>query len=66
MQKLREVCGDNVNETQSPTQVNSQGSVTLDEQTITRSELDARREDNSVRIVEVGQDEYKTLHRLRG
>lgn len=60
MQHLREVDGD----TQESTNENSQ--VRLDEKTVDRSEIDKRREDQSVRIVEKSPGEFRTLTKLNG
>lgn len=59
MMRLREVDG-------QATPEQNEGSIKLDEQTISREDLDSKMNDKSVRIVEVGQGEYKTLHRLKG
>lgn len=41
------------------------GTIKLDEQTISAEELAKRQEDQSVRIIEVSKDNYKTLRHLR-
>lgn len=41
------------------------GQIRLDEQVVSQDELERRREDKSVRIVEVGENSFKTLKHLR-
>jgi len=62
MQRLREVIGDNANN--MPQQ--SSSSVKLDEQSISREDLDRKiqNQGNSERIVEVDENNYKTLKRM--
>ena len=64
MQRLREVIGDNAN-TNMPQQPLS-SSVRLDEQSISREDLDRKiqNQGNSERIVEVDENNYKTLKRM--
>jgi hypothetical protein len=61
MQRLREVIGDNANN--MPQQPSS---VKLDEQSISREDLDRKiqNQGNSERIVEVDENNYKTLKRM--
>lgn len=61
MQRLREVIGDNANN--MPQQPSS---VRLDEQSISREDLDRKiqNQGNSERIVEVDENNYKTLKRM--
>ena len=64
MQRLREVIGDNANtSTNIPQQPSS---VRLDEQSISREDLDRKiqNQGNSERIVEVDENNYKTLKRM--
>ena len=62
-QHLREVVGDGA---QQEGNIGSEGQVKLDEQTLSREELDKKREGlgASQRIVEVKDGEYKTLNRM--
>lgn len=64
MQRLREVIGDNANANIS--QPLSSSSVKLDEQSISREDLDRKIQNqrNSERIVEVDENNYKTLKRM--
>lgn len=64
MQRLREVIGDNANAKNMPQQPLS--SVRLDEQSISREDLDRKiqNQGNSERIVEVDENNYKTLKRM--
>jgi len=61
MQRLREVIGDNANN--MPQQPSS---VRLDEQSISREDLDRKiqNQGNSERIIEVDENNYKTLKRM--
>lgn len=61
MQRLREVIGDNANN--MPQQSSS---VRLDEQSISREDLDRKiqNQGNSERIIEVDENNYKTLKRM--
>jgi hypothetical protein len=64
MQRLREVIGDNANiNTNMPQQPSS---VRLDEMSISREDLDRKiqNQGNSERIVEVDENNYKTLKRM--
>lgn len=64
MQRLREVIGDNANiNTNMPQQPSS---VRLDEQSISREDLDRKiqNQGNSERIIEVDENNYKTLKRM--
>lgn len=63
MQRLREVVGDAATKQQSPVQ---SGEVKLDEQSISREDLNARIQSQSPsqRIVEVKDGEFKTLKRM--
>lgn len=62
MQRLREIVGDNAN-VNMPQQMSS---VRLDEQSISREDLDRKiqNQGNSERIVEVDENNYKTLKRM--
>lgn len=62
MQRLREVIGDNANANTNISQPLS-SSVKLDEQSISREDLDRKIQNqrNSERIVEVDENNYKTL-----
>lgn len=62
MQRLREVIGDNANANANISQPLS-SSVKLDEQSISREDLDRKIQNqrNSERIVEVDENNYKTL-----
>lgn len=64
MQRLREVIGDNANTNANMPQQMS--SVRLDEQSISREDLDRKiqNQGNSERIVEVDENNYKTLKRM--
>jgi hypothetical protein len=64
MQRLREVIGDNANANIS--QPLSSSSVKLDEQSISREDLDRKIQNqrNSERIIEVDENNYKTLKRM--
>ena len=64
MQRLREVIGDNANTSTNIPQPSS--SVKLDEQSISREDLDRKiqNQGNSERIVEVDENNYKTLKRM--
>lgn len=58
---LREITQDNgTNKVAVPN-----GQIRLDEQVVSQDELERRREDKSVRIVEVGENSFKTLKHLR-
>lgn len=58
---LREITQDNgTNKAAVPN-----GQIRLDEQVVSQDELERRREDKSVRIVEVGENSFKTLKHLR-
>lgn len=61
MQRLREIIGDNANN--MPQQPSS---VRLDEQSISREDLDRKiqNQGNSERIIEVDENNYKTLKRM--
>lgn len=61
MQRLREIVGDNANN--MPQQPSS---VRLDEQSISREDLDRKiqNQGNSERIIEVDENNYKTLKRM--
>ena len=63
MQRLREVVGDAATKQQQPP---AQGEVRLDEQNISREDLNARIQSQSPsqRIVEVKDGEFKTLKRM--
>lgn len=63
MQRLREVIGDNADIKNMPQQMSS---VRLDEQSISREDLDRKiqNQGNSERIVEVDENNYKTLKRM--
>lgn len=64
MQRLREIIGDNANaNVNMPQQMSS---VRLDEQSISREDLDRKiqNQGNSERIVEVDENNYKTLKRM--
>lgn len=63
MQRLREVIGDNADIKNMPQQPSS---VRLDEQSISREDLDRKiqNQGNSERIVEVDENNYKTLKRM--
>lgn len=62
MQRLREIVGDNAN-ANMPQQPSS---VRLDEQSISREDLDRKiqNQGNSERIIEVDENNYKTLKRM--
>ena len=64
MQRLREVIGDNANTNTNMSQQLS--SVRLDEQSISREDLDRKiqNQGNSERIIEVDENNYKTLKRM--
>lgn len=64
MQRLREIIGDNANANANMSQQMS--SVRLDEQSISREDLDRKiqNQGNSERIVEVDENNYKTLKRM--
>lgn len=61
MQRLREIVGNNANN--MPQQPSS---VRLDEQSISREDLDRKiqNQGNSERIIEVDENNYKTLKRM--
>lgn len=64
MQRLREIVGDNANaNVNMPQQMSS---VRLDEQSISREDLDRKiqNQGNSERIIEVDENNYKTLKRM--
>lgn len=64
MQRLREIIGNNANtNTNMPQQPSS---VRLDEQSISREDLDRKiqNQGNSERIIEVDENNYKTLKRM--
>lgn len=62
MQRLREIIGNNAN-ANMPQQPSS---VRLDEQSISREDLDRKiqNQGNSERIIEVDENNYKTLKRM--
>lgn len=60
MMHLREIQG------QQQPQNSTNASVKLDEQVVSPEELERRQQDKSVRIVEVGENSFKTLKHLKG
>jgi hypothetical protein len=66
MKQLREI--DNDNSSQEVNSNNTGSMVKLDENEITKDQLEERlrRQKASERIIEVNKNEYKTLHRLNG
>lgn len=64
MQRLREIISDNANANANMPQQMS--SVRLDEQSISREDLDRKiqNQGNSERIIEVDENNYKTLKRM--
>lgn len=64
MQRLREIIGNNANANANMPQQPS--SVRLDEQSISREDLDRKiqNQGNSERIIEVDENNYKTLKRM--
>lgn len=64
MQRLREVVGMDLNATQQPN-LNAEN-LRLDEQQISRDDLNEKiqNQGNSQRIVEVEENNFKTLHRM--
>jgi len=60
MKKLREIEGDNKENTENSTQVK------LDEKIVSRDEVEKAKENQAVRIVEKSPGEFKTLQKLKG
>lgn len=65
MQRLREVVGADLDADKQTKSQNNE-SLRLDEQQISRSDLDKKiqNQGNSQRIVEVEENSFKTLHRM--
>lgn len=65
MQRLREVVGADLDADKQTKSQNNE-SLRLDEQQISRSDLDKKiqNQGNSQRIVEVEENNFKTLHRM--
>lgn len=65
MQRLREVVGADLDANKQTKSQNNE-SLRLDEQQISRSDLDKKiqNQGNSQRIVEVEENSFKTLHRM--